>query len=303
MKKAFSLVELLVVIGIIAVLSGVFIASFAGGTEAARGAKCLSNLHNLAAAWGGGKPAGSQELISMKLKLGGSGVSNYTERKGWVSSMTDGLYPSESHQGFEPISLYEQDFKRAQYALTNGWMFAALGHDKSLFVCPSHVQQGGKRPNWSYLMNAYFGWDAAQGGHSYLNDSGILRKIDLTNADRLLIFSEVPFRKGGPGDWFPDGESGGVETDGILQYDGCNKARTAVGDNCYNGNETIGCNHKNGKNWFAHVAFADGHVEKLRVDGLSGENLKELTTWLCEGKAVGRNGSKYEELDKDEGQE
>ena len=50
MKRAFSLVELIVVIGIIGVLAGVLFASFSGGTESARAAKCLSNMRNLAQA-------------------------------------------------------------------------------------------------------------------------------------------------------------------------------------------------------------------------------------------------------------
>ena len=99
----------------------------------------------------------------------------------------------------------------------------------------------------------------------------------------MLLFGEIPFQ--GPGDWFPNGtaDEGDTDSDAVLQYK--------------DGTENIGGNHKSAKKWYAHVAFADGHVEKLNVDGLSGENLKELTTWLCEGKAVGRtSGGKYEEL-------
>ena len=50
MKKGFSLVELIVVIGIIAILSGVLLATFGGGTASARAARCLSNMKNLASA-------------------------------------------------------------------------------------------------------------------------------------------------------------------------------------------------------------------------------------------------------------
>ena len=50
MKKAFTIVELLVVIGIIALLMGVLIISFSGGMESARSAKCLSHLKHLATA-------------------------------------------------------------------------------------------------------------------------------------------------------------------------------------------------------------------------------------------------------------
>ena len=50
MKKGFTLVEMLVVIGIIGILVGVLVASFSGGTESARNAQCLTNMKNLAGA-------------------------------------------------------------------------------------------------------------------------------------------------------------------------------------------------------------------------------------------------------------
>lgn len=296
MKHAFTLVELLVVIGIIAILMAVLLVGFGGGTESARAAKCLSNLHTLAVAWNGGR-AGSQEHIQMSFEHGQVSTV-YWEAKGWVSCNTKGLYPAKSHQTFEPISLYTTDEDLAAYAITNGWIYGSVGHSHEALVCPTHANmfKGKTKPNWSYFMNAAAGWDAAQGGHSY-NDkfnNGAIWKQGLTNADRLLLFAEIPFR--GPGDWFPQGESGTVETDGILQYNGCDKANTAAGSNRYNGNENIGGNHKSSRNWVAHVAFADGHVEKLNVNGLDGNALKELTTWLCQGKSVTREGDRFEEL-------
>ena len=299
MRKAFTLVELLVVIGIVAVLIGVLLSTFSSSSEAALSAKCMSNLRNLATVWNS-QQAGSQEHIEMSLTFN-SPKSKFIEKQGWISSDTRGLYPSESHQTFSPISMYETDVDTRNYALTNGWMCAAVGHNESMFICPSHLKaigSGVNRPCWSYLMNAYFGWDAAQGGHSYNPHikNGNVNKGTLTNAERLLLFAEVPFR--GPGEWFvlPDGNGSPTDTDAILQYDGCNTAPTAVGKDCFNGQENIGGNHKSGKDWFAHVAFADGHVEKLNVTGLSASNLKQLTTWLCEGKAVAREGDDYVEL-------
>lgn len=297
-RPGFSLVELIVVVGIIAILAGVLIASFAGGTETARAAKCLANMRNLASAWQGGR-AGSQEHLSIVLNLGGNNaVGRYTEAKGWVSSATQGLYPSDSHQTFAPIGMYETDQKRIDFAITNGWMYAAIGRDLGAFTCPAHAKKRtgkGRRPAWSYLMSAYFGWDSSSSGNAFVTD-GCIYKPDLSNAERLLIFAEVPFQ--GVGSWFPDGTAGTMETDGILQYKGCDESKKSptINGASKGGNENIGGNHKVAKRWCAHVAFADGHTEKLVVDGISSGNLIELTTWLCTGVPVARAGNDWKEL-------
>ena len=295
MKKGFSLVELIVVIGIIAILAGVLFASFSGQTESARAVKCMSNLKNLSAAWNSQR-AGSQEQLDLKF-VDRELRSRYFEAKGWVSSDTRGLYESASHQTFQPIGFLETDKETGRYAITNGWMHSAVGGNNSAYVCPAHLkaQKGKKQPLWSYVMNAYFGWDAAQGGHTYTQDSGYVQKSLMTNADRVLLFAELPFK--GESSHFPEGNSGQTDSDGILQYKGCNKAPTAMTKDAVDGNECIGCNHKVGRNWVAHVSFADGHVECLTTTGLSDEALRELTGWLCTGAAVSRTKDGYEKIE------
>ena len=76
-RSGFTIIELLVVVAIIGILAGVLLASFSGGTEAARAAKCLSNMRNLAQgaigyasknAYGHYPYAGSHAAIGMDAK-------------------------------------------------------------------------------------------------------------------------------------------------------------------------------------------------------------------------------------------
>ena len=115
-------------------------------------------------------------------------------------------------------------------------------------------------------------------------------------ADKTLLFSEVPYM--GFNSWQPEGTASSTDTDPILQYSesGLDEGSKTV----YSGggsSEEIGVNHKSGRNYFAHVAFADGHVEKLRVP-MSGKKpntsgFGELTSWLCAGYDVSFDGSRY----------
>lgn len=306
MKKGFTLVELLVVIGILAVLMGILLTTIGGTTDSARAAKCLANMKNLALAvqsrgaeTGYYPYAGSIEYMDIDTSQGkGNSKLVYNERRGWISWASEGQYPSQSKKGAPSIPMCTTDEQLGMYAITNGALWRYVNGSKSVYVCPLHVK---KNPNarWSYLMNAYYGWNAADGNAFSSRHTGI-DYAKASGTDRRLLFSEVPFQ--GAGDWFPDGNSSDMESDAILQYDGCDKAAQNRIKGSRNGNEHIGANHKSGRNWLAHVVFADGHTEKIRASTdkglpLKSDNLRELTTWLCTGKAAGFNGTKYEELD------
>ena len=315
--KAFSLVELLVVIGIIAVLAGVLLATFGGGTESARAAQCLANMKNLANACqtygmntGRYPNAGSVELLEMDDSEGRNRVkAKYTERQGWISWDSENTYPSGSHSQNGVIGLYGNkggnDTKSA-YALTNGCLWKYVSGNRETYVCPKHaLKMREYRVNWSYLMNANFGWDTSNGSRSYSPNGGGHKTYGrLNRADRMLLFSEVPFM--GYSSWQPEGTGGSTETDAILQFSTSGLEKGDEGASQPAGSETIGANHMVGKNLFAHVAFADGHCEKLRIPytgsvkspKVEDGNLKELTTWLCAGKDVTLNGKKYERADK-----
>ncbi len=270
MKKAFTLVELLVVIGIIGILSGVLIASFSGSSESARAAKCLTNLKNLASA--------SQLYASAKTWLPQSSSSTYLsddgehyyETPGWVSWLSSGMFPSQSEVWGTEISTYHESETDRIYSLTNGVLWKYLSGTSSAYVCPEHVDAVAPafRPLWSYVMNSgVSGW----------------KYKGVTRADRRLLFAEMPFDGTVNGNYAPSTSKSKYNDCALQHWEG----------------DVIGFNHKAGKGEkCAHVVFVDGHVEKLRQpkDGLNDTQLQELTQWLCEGKDISFDGKKYEKL-------
>ena len=315
-SPAFTLVELLVVIAIIGILAGVLLSTFSGGSESARAARCLSNMKNLANACQvyGMKDhryplAGSREYVKADQTDGKRRTKmSYTERPGWISWNSRNGYPngvSSAHRANASVSLYSTDDEESIFALTNGCLWKYVAGHRETYVCPSHAKKMGVRgtkPVWSYLMNGYFGWDEYKGSRAYAISTSSQGQWfnGFVRADRRLLFAEVPFM--GYSAWQPEGTSGTEETDAVLQYATSDLTGSDVPRSP--GNETLGANHVQGKNLFAHVAFADGHVEKLRIP-FSGTiknpqvdegQLKSLTSWLCAGKDVSFDGKQYRKL-------
>lgn len=298
MKKAFSLVELLVVIAIIAILAGVILGTFSGGTESARAAKCLTNMRNLAAAcqsYGMAHryypTAGSLEVMAPDEE---TGRMYYHEHRGWIGWNSHGEFigrkPSPSGSQAWHTTAYDDDREARTYVLTNSVLWEYVSCNADVYRCPGHLHLKNKNipkpgPNWSYVMNAYFGWDSQHGPK--IGCSKHYESLD--RADRRLLFAELQFEEFGC-TFSPVFEKSGEKCDCVLQYDGCLGCGEA---------EAIGFNHKIGKREYcAHVCFADGHVEKLTYpkDGLSDPQLRELTKWLCTGKDISFNGKQYEKL-------
>ncbi|MBQ3745773.1 MAG: type II secretion system protein [Kiritimatiellae bacterium] len=301
MKKAFTLIELLIVVGILAVLIGILIVSIGGGTESARAAKCLTNMKNLATACnncamvtGWYPAAGSFERRALDTKSTTEIKFYYSEVPGWISWDSRNAYDSKptSHiaSGGWITSTYNQDFDTRQYALTNGALWKYISANSTIYRCPSHIREFSKKqPLWSYVMNSRFGWDTSMGSRAV---GGGIEYGKLARADRTLMFSELQFTKNDMVTVDSD-EGPGIHHDCTLQY---------------GKGEVIGFNHPSGKRtMFAHVAFADGHVEKLTIPAkysstgwlveVSDGDLKNLTEWLCQGRDVSFNGSRYEKLE------
>ena len=306
-RQAFTLVELLVVIAIIGVLAGVLVAALSGSGDSAKAARCLANMKNLASACqtygmsSGAYPlAGNCVRLSLDESMGMRNIKRrYTEIPGWISAMSQGKYPSTSYSKSEPVSLYSSDEDAVQYALTNGALWKYVSGNRNTYICPVHAYKGknGARPQWSYLMSAYFGWDSS--GRAFVDDP---RRdyVNVKRSDKKLLFCEVPFS--GYNTWEPDGEGGSEDTDAILQYSSSGLSHDMTGWSAgAGGSEQLGVNHKKGREAFAHVAFVDGHVEKLRVPMRNGapdtHQMSELASWLAVGYDCSYDAGVYKKLE------
>ena len=303
MKKGFTLVEMLVVIGIIAVLL-VVIVPMVSNTDSARSIQCKANLKNLANAvlsvlaeqTGEHKwfpLAGSVESIDIEGLTDPKEV--YGEHRGWISWNSRGAYKNKpnSHRSGAGwfISAYNQDRDTREFCITNGSLYRYMGGSRSSYICPSHNKKmsSSLRPNWSYVMNGYFGYDRTEGSDAVASYPGRTQEGIGSKAYRVLLFAELQWEE-----WIPDVKpktsvSAGFENDCTLQYSEAD------------GGEIIGFNHKSGNDYVAHIAFADGHVDQIvmpKRKPFSSSELRKLTKFLCTGEEYSMDNGRVEEMYK-----
>jgi len=290
------MIELIVVIGILGILMAVLIGTFSGSTESAQAAKCMSNMRNLAMAAQSVGMAGAYYPYAGSFdQYQGMGSNRKTvQARGWIGWSSEG-------PGGKYISPYDTGLAVREFSITNGSIWASMHGSRESYVCPGHVRYAKENrlgdPLWSYAMNAYFGW-ASKSKPRYHDHHGKWYS-SFGRSDRHLLFAELPYAQAEDGSHavFQAGsksKAASKDNDPVLQYDGCEGG----------GNESIGFNHKDGKNAVGHVCFADGHVEKFRVPkSFSEANARELTKWLCrpvddKGQAfdVSFDGKRYQKV-------
>lgn len=299
MKRAFTLIELLIVIGIIAILAGVLINQMGGATESAKLAKCQSNIRALASgAIAYAVETGGTYPDAVSHQTQGVGAGSHSREtvsrvsKAWISPQDQGVNWGRTSGRYQlrESSMFGTEAE-VTYALTNGALWQAVGCNREVYTCPVHAKTCekllGKRPGWSYAMNLLFG----------MSTVGKLTRMDGKGTpipeDRTLMFAELPGLDDSKvkaskykASRLPKLDlSSENSTDGALYY------QHATGGSEDGASETMGFNHVRNGRLVGVVAFADGHIEAIQLP--KNGNFTALTGWLCEGYDIVRNGENY----------
>ena len=309
-RRGFTLIEMLVVIGIIGILAGALLGNYSNIIERVRATKCQSNMRNLAQAVGSYAVCGrypyaeSAQYIKTTGGTDNGGVE-INEFKGWVSWLSKGVkFPikGNSPSSITHCSYANKNNEQILFALTNGAIWTAVGKNKDTYLCPVHVdacrRKGVTNPGWSYQMNAYFGYEMKK-GQAEATEYSYVEAGSLARADRTLLFAEIPALESNSKQArkarvnLPSVNLTGG--DGEEAMCGCLKYKSLTGDS---GNGSIGFNHTRGNKIVGHVAFADGHVEALEAP--KNGDFSNLTDWLCQGMDVVYKQGNYSKINDSE---
>lgn len=305
-RAGFTIIELLVVIGILGILLAALLPMVGSSRDSALTAKCKNNMKNLAMGvlscaqgndeYGHFPAAGYYRSIEAK-----SRKKSYYPHRSWISNKGDipMLNRSTGSVYLGEVAHFTDSEDDVRNAVTNGAIWHAAGASFEIYRCPVHAreyekQNGGRQPGWSFMMNQEFGFNRDGVGSIGFFGASIKSAItvstetngkrnDKTNAqrghDKVLLFAEIQCAEVND---TKHGVSlkpaaGGTETDAVLEYT----------------KENMGFNHKIGKTRYGgNVAFADGHVDMIMMP-TAGGYIRDLTRYLCQGFAVPHDGSSY----------
>ena len=234
-RRGFTLVELLVVIGIIALLFSILLPSLSRAREQARSVQCLSNLRQLGMA----TVMYTNENRGL-LPAGGEGPP----QKAW-----DWIYWDPNTAPYNDIS---QCALGTYLSIKN-----AASDSANVFRCPSddwrnHQSNYGGRPpyKFSYSMNCYI-CDNSRAYSNYGNGVSVNFKLALVkNPTQKILFIDESEQTSNDGLWVPGESTGASYVDQLADRHEIHKnLKNSSGQ--YNVTESYG-----------NCAYCDGHAER-----------------------------------------
>ena len=297
-RAGFTMVEVIVVMGIIAILVAVMMPMLSGNRDSSLAAQCKNNMRNLAQGvlsraqanyYGHFPSAGHYRYID------GVNVSAkkpiYAPHRPWISNkgnvwklnsrLTDDRYTGN-------VVSFADSEEDTRTAITNGAIWHAVGTAYEVYRCPVHAsnfkKKNGRLPGWSYMMNQEFGYDANGSGARGFVSRCFSANIGSHSPDKVLLFAEVQGAK-------VEDKDHGIVLDPVLNRD-LTKSDAVLKYN----EEDMGFTHPLGKGRYGgNVAFADGHVDTITMP-TDKNYIKKLTRYLCQGYDVPHDGSKPSKL-------
>ncbi len=259
--KAFTLVELMVVLAVIGILAGLMFPAISKVRENGRQAQCSNNLKELQTAVMSFVSNGGRFPFATTYQTP-DGVGGWDEYYGWVGTrkgpLPKALCTGAAANGY--VDMWDASSgANGTACITNGTLYSYV-LDKRVYLCPTFVIEGKKNPvaaNYTFVRSYAMNWS--------LNYASL---YSLTNGSSRMLFTELNVATTVEG---KNVSVNSVLTSGTPAINPVSATTTLiygpqqtdgalyVGSGTLPPAEGIAAYH-NGK---GHVVFADGHVEFL----------------------------------------